>query len=123
MPHYGQKEDECLIIYLKDNNELYKITNIGENKDIYYLILKFQNSVGKKEEVSNPVISTGIIENPNGISYNLSNKHVLENLPVDVNDCKCDIIKNFDLGIKFTLYVEKENGWEVYDAQRFLVQE
>lgn len=118
---FQKQKDECLIIYLKDNKELYRVGTVGNYKDQFYIYLKYKNV--PKDDTENPLATVPYIKNPKGTSYNLSNKRRIDNLPDDVNNCKCSGIEYFNLGMKFRLYIEKEKGWTVYDAEKLLVKE
>ncbi len=120
-----QKEkDKCLIIKLKDNKELYTIGTIGNSKNQFYISLKFKNPK-KNKEYDNPLITIPVKKYSEGTSYNLFNKEELKSLPDTITDCDCDCanLEKLNLGMNFKLYVEKEKGWETYDAKKLLVEE
>jgi len=112
-----------LIIYLKDNKELFKVDNIANYENQFYIYLKHQNLPKENHKEENPLVVILYPKTPKDASYNLSNKHQLEILPEDVNNYKCSRVENFNLGMKFKLDVEKEDSWEVYYKQKFPVEE
>lgn len=118
-----KKKDKCLIIFLKDSKELYKVGTIGNYKDHFYLYLKYSNRTNYKENNKNPLITVPVKKNPKGTSYNLENKRKIKNLPDDINKCGCSRVKNFNLGREFKVYIEKKGGWVVFDAKKLLVEE
>lgn len=134
---FQKEKDKCLIIKLNDSNNSYRITNIGDSKNLYYLILKYpniskDNKKGKlnissndlrKRKEKNAILSTGVEMNPTSTSYNLQNREDIKSLPDSINSCNCASLEKFNLGMKFKLYIEKENGWISYDAEDFLVEE
>ncbi|MFN2262581.1 MAG: hypothetical protein ABR595_11015 [Psychroflexus sp.] len=117
---FQKKKNKCLIISLKDNTEYYRIGTVGNNNQ-FYLYLKYHNIPKDKKE--NPLTSTGTQKHPNGVSYNLQNRLKIEVLPESIDSCICESLENFNLGMEFKLYVEKEKGWVVFDAKKSLVEE
>ncbi|MGB5944238.1 MAG: hypothetical protein WBG71_15240 [Leeuwenhoekiella sp.] len=118
-----KKKDDCLIIFLKDNKELYKIGTIANQGKHFYISLKYPNPQKDEKEYSNPALQTGVTINPESTSYNLQNRIKMKNLPDSISICNCSTLENFNLGLKFTLYVEIKDGWLSYNAQDFLVEE
>ncbi len=119
---FQKTKDKCLIIQLKDNNKSYKITNIGDSKALYYLILKYPNPK-KNKEYKNPLVDILAPKNPTGVSYNLQNREEIKNLPDNISLCNCATLDNFNLGMEFKVYVEKKEGWVTFDAKKLLVEE
>lgn len=121
---FQKQKDKCLIIYLKNNKELYNIGSIADRGKDFYITLKLTEvSNEKKREELNPILSTGVVMNPTSTSYNLQNKEQIESLPDSFNACNCATLENFNLGMNFKLYVEEESGWLSYDARKLLVEE
>ena len=134
-----QKEkDKCLIIHSTDNEELYEIGTIANRGKQFYIILKFpdiskekrkdglhsgSNKDHRKKEELKAVLSTGVEMNPTSTSYNLQDREEIKNLPDNINQCDCATVTNFNLGMEFKLYIEKEDGWVTFDAKKFLVEE
>lgn len=121
---FQKTKDKCLIIQLKDNNKSYKITNIGDSRTLYYLILEYPNiNEEKKKEKLNPILSTGVEMNPTSTAFNLQNREEIKNLPDTNSQCNCATLNNFNLGMEFKLYVQKEDSWITFDAKKLLVEE
>jgi len=119
---FQKTKDKCLIIKLKDNTESYKIGTIGNLGEIFYISLKYQNPK-KNKEYENPLVDILAPKNPTGVSYNLQNKEEINNLPDNIYQCNCATVNNFNLGMEFKVYVEKEDGWVTFDAKKLLVEE
>ncbi|MGO2359451.1 hypothetical protein [Mesonia sp.] len=128
---------KCLIIALNDSNNSYRITNIGDPKNLYYLILEYPNISENKEKLKTPlsedhdrkrkelnaVLSTGVEKQPTSTSYNLQNRNEIKSLPDSIKPCDCASLEDFNLGMDFKLYVEKEDGWVSFDAKKLRVEE
>lgn len=115
-------KDKCLIIFLEDNDEMFKIGSIRNDKIHFYIYLKYPNPK-ENREYKNPMIEVMAPENPTGVSYNLQNREEIESLPDSIKPCDCSSLEDFNLGMDFKLYVENEDGWEVFDAKKLSVQE
>lgn len=120
---FQKEKDKCLIIYLKDNKELYKVGTTRGYKDQFYLYLKYPNPPKDDDEYKNPLIVASVKKYPKGTSYNLQNREEIKALPNSVALCNCAILKKLNLDMEFKLYVEKEDGWVAFDAKKFLVEE
>lgn len=80
---FQKQKDQCLIIYLKNNKELYNIGSIANRGKDFYITLKLTEvSNEKKREELNPILSAGVVMKPTSTSYNLQNRKEIENLPV-----------------------------------------
>jgi hypothetical protein len=117
-----KENDKCLIIKIDDNKSVYKIGTIANNDKHFYLLLRYPNPK-KNKKYENPLVDILAPKNPKEVSYNLQNRQEIKSLPDSINSCNCESLENFNLGMKFKLYIEKENGWISYDAQDFLVEE
>ncbi len=114
--------DKCLIINLSDNKEVYKIGTIANKGRYYYISLKYSNP-RKDREYKNPLVDILAPKNPNDVSYNLINRKEIDKLPDNLFLCNCSTVENFSLGTAFKLYLEKEDGWLIFDAQKLIVEE
>lgn len=134
---FQKEKDKCLIIKLIDANDYYQISNIDDNSSWHHIILNYPN-VSKKSEKDKLNISandikkrkeidavskTGVVMNPTTISYNLLNRQEIKSLPDNIDSCNCASLKKYNLGMAFKLYIERENGWLVFDAKNLVVQE
>ncbi len=119
---FQKEKNKCLIILENDNKQQF---NIGKtaNSDQFYIYLKYNYKKKVVREPVNPLTSTGVDKYPEGVTYNLFNRSEINELPTYLNKCKCSRVDSISLGMKFKLYVEKDDVWQVYDAQKFLVEE
>lgn len=118
-----QKEkDKCLIIKVDDSKSMYKMGTIANNDKHFYFLLKYPNPK-KNKKYKNPLVDILAPKNPKKVSFSLQNRQEIKSLPDSINSCNCASLEKFNLGMKFKLYIEKENGWGIFDAEKLLIDE